>query len=113
MTGNEIQIKVDYRKDYCIFEEIQNTSLTQDGIQDPSSSVSTDNTTQLKKSVRKRNSCVYWGYSDYDHTLDRGRGRGRGREGEDGLEFNAREGNKNKINSSCDQTKVYEIRRCF
>ena len=61
--------------------------------------MSTDNTAQVKKSVRKRKSCVYWGYSDYDHTLDRGRGRGigRGREGEEGLEFDAREGNTVKI----------------
>lgn len=92
MAGNEIQIKVDFRKDYCFFEEIQNTNSTQTGIQDPTSSVSTDSTTQLKKSVRKRKSCVYWGYSDYDHTLNRGRGRGRGREGEEVLEFDAREG---------------------
>ena len=99
MTGNEIQIKVDYRKDYCFFEEIQNNNSTQTGIQDPSSSVSTENTKQLKKSVRKRKSCVYWGYSDYDHIVDRGRGRyrGRGREGEEVLEFDAREGKTVKI----------------
>ena len=89
---HERLIKVKVRGDFCIFEEIQNTNSSQTGIHDPSSSQNTDNTSQSKDktSERMRRSCIYWGYSDDGSTIDRSRKRGE--EGEEGLDFDAREG---------------------
>ena len=60
------------------------------------SSVKTDTSQSSKGGLKSR--CTYWGYSDHVTDSDRGgevssvRGRERCKEGDEGLEFDAREG---------------------
>lgn len=106
MEGRDKQI-IAVEDDFCIFEEIQNSDPEQSGMQGPSSSsssVKTGTSQSSKGGLKSR--CMYWGYSDHVTDSDRGgegcsegsrerggeRSRGSGREGDEGLEFDAREG---------------------